>query len=63
MYLVVQVVSFLRPAGYLVGGDVNAFLDAHAGQGMGSVAPAAVGLALVVWLARFLHARGTFLRV
>lgn len=63
MYLAVQVVNFPRLAGYLVGGDVKTFLDAHAGPGTSNVVLAAVGLALVVALARFLYTRGIFLRV
>jgi predicted acyltransferase len=63
MYLAVQVVSFPKLASYLVGGDVKTFLDTHAGPGTGNVALAVVGLALVIGMARFLYARGIFLRV
>lgn len=63
IYLASSLFHFGRIADRLVGGDVKAFLNAHVAKGFGSLVSALVGLALVVWLMRFLYQRKIFLRV
>jgi predicted acyltransferase len=45
------------------GTDVKAFFDTHFAAGFGDVVIAATGIALMLWLASFLHQRKIFLRV
>jgi predicted acyltransferase len=63
LYLVNNVVDFSRLARRFVGGDVARFADAWIAEGTGGFLAHAVGLALVIVLARFLYRRRIFLRV
>ncbi len=58
-----NLISFGRQAQRFAGGSVKNFFDAHVAPGCGEVVLAAVALALVFWLARFLYERKIFLRV
>jgi predicted acyltransferase len=63
LYLASNVIGFRRLALRFAGGDIKAWLDAHAGAGTGQGLLAITGLALMFVLARFLHRRQIFLRV
>ena len=63
LYLISGIVGFRKLAPRLAGGDVQTWLDTALGAGWGNVGIAAVGLALMLALARFLHQRQVFLRV
>jgi len=63
IYLAAQLVSFPAIAARFAGGDVRDFLDTHVAKGLGGLLVAIVGLALAVWLTRFLYRRQIFLRV
>ena len=63
LYLVDDLLSFQDVAQRIAGGDVRAFLDAHIATGFGDVMLGVVAIALMLWLARFLHQRKIFLRV
>ena len=63
LYLVSGIVGYRKLAARLAGGDLAAWFDAHLGNGWGNLGIAVVGLALMLTLARFLHARQIFLRV
>ncbi|MEI8042699.1 MAG: DUF5009 domain-containing protein [Verrucomicrobiota bacterium] len=58
IYLVANMVSFRRLAGRFVGGDIHLLLGS-----CGDLATSMVSLALVLWLAGFLHSRKLFLRL
>lgn len=55
--------GFRRVAQRIVGGSVKIFFDHHVAAGFGDLVIALAGLALVLWLARFLFRRQIFLRV
>ena len=63
LYLISGIVGYRRLAARIAGGDVAAWLDNTLGAGWGNLGIAVVGLALMLALARFLHARQIFLRV
>lgn len=58
VYLVTNMVNVHRLAERFVGGDIRAFMGPYA-----DVVSAAVGIALVLWFARFLYQRRVFLRL
>ena len=62
-YLAVNLVDFPAIAARFVGGDVEAFLDAHLATGIGGLLIAVVGLALPVLLVRFLYQKKIFIRL
>jgi predicted acyltransferase len=62
-YLAVNLVDFPAIAARFVGGDVEAFLDAHLAKGIGGLLIAVVGLALPVLLVRFLYQKKIFIRL
>lgn len=62
-YLAVNLVDFPAISARFVGGDVQAFLDAHLSQGIGGVLVALVSLALPVLLVRFLYIKKIFIRL
>ena len=62
-YLAVNLVDFPAIAARFVGGDVEAFLDAHLAKGIGGLLIALVGLALPVLLVRFLYQKMIFIRL
>jgi predicted acyltransferase len=55
--------GFEKLALRLVGGSVKNFFDAHVTPGFGQLMIAVVGVALFVWMARFLYQRKIFLRL
>ncbi|MEY2880108.1 MAG: hypothetical protein RLZZ15_2488 [Verrucomicrobiota bacterium] len=63
LYLISGIVGYRRLAARVAGGDVSAWLDATLGAGWGALGVAIAGLAIMLALARFLHARKIFLRV
>jgi predicted acyltransferase len=63
LYVASNIVGFRRQALRFAGGDVKAWFDAHVAKGAGQCVLTLVGLALMFWLARFLHRRQIFLRV
>ena len=63
LYLANNVIDFHKLAARFVGGDVKHFLDGHVTTGFGELVVVAVGISLVVLLARFLYERKIFLRV
>ena len=63
LYMINGVVEFRALASRLVGGNVEAFLDAQLTYGAGSFAISAVGFALAIGLAHVLYRRKIFLRV
>ena len=63
LYVLSNLLGYRRVAQRFAGGDVKAFLDAQVAAGLGDVLIACVGLALMLALAWFLHARKIFLRV
>ncbi len=63
LYLISGIVGYRKLSARLVGGDVAGWLDTTLGAGWGNLGVAVVGLALMLALARFLHARQIFLRV
>lgn len=63
LYLVSGIVGYRKLAARLAGGDLAAWFDTTLGAGWGNLGIAVVGLALMLTLARFLHARQIFLRV
>jgi predicted acyltransferase len=62
-YLAVNLVDFPAIAARFVGGDVEAFLDAHVAKGIGAIVIAMVGLALPIMMVRFLYQRKIFIRL
>ena len=62
-YLAVNLVDFPAIAARFVGGDVEAFLDAHLAKGIGGLLIAVVGLALPVLFVRALYLRKIFIRL
>jgi predicted acyltransferase len=63
LYLISGIVGYRKLAARLAGGDLAAWFDTTLGAGWGNLGIAVVGLALMLALARFLHARQIFLRV
>ena len=63
LYMAGNIVNFQRLAARMVGGDVANAIDDYLTKGAGNFVIAAVGLALAITLARFLHRRKIFLRV
>jgi predicted acyltransferase len=63
LYLISGIVGYRKLAARLAGGDLAAWFDTTFGAGWGHLGLALVGLALMLALARFLHARQIFLRV
>lgn len=63
LYLVSGIVGYRKLAARLAGGDLAAWFDTTLGAGWGNLGIAVVGLAIMLTLARFLHARQIFLRV
>jgi predicted acyltransferase len=63
LYVANNLLGFRRVAQRFAGGDVKTFLDQHVGARAGDLLIAVVGLALMLWLARFLYRRQIFLRV
>lgn len=62
-YLAVNLVDFQSIAARFVGGDIQAFLDAHVAAGFGGLIVAAVGLLLPILLVRFLYQEKIFIRL
>ena len=62
-YLAVNLVDFPAIAARFVGGDVQAFLDAHLAKGIGGLVIAIVGLALPVLLVLSLYQKKIFIRL
>jgi predicted acyltransferase len=63
LYLASNVIGFGRLAERFAGGNVKKFVDGRLAPGMGQVVIAAVGVTLVLVLARFLYQRKIFLRL
>jgi predicted acyltransferase len=63
LYMINGVVEFRALSSRLVGGNVEAFLDAQLTYGAGSFVISAIGLALAIGLAHVLYRRNIFLRV
>jgi predicted acyltransferase len=64
IYLASGVISdFHGIATRLVGGDIQSFLDQHAGKGFGELTIVMVGLLVGFGFARFLYQRKIFLRL
>jgi predicted acyltransferase len=62
-YLAVNLVDFRSIAARFVGGDIQAFLDAHVAAGFGGLIVAAIGLLLPILLVRFLYQEKIFIRL
>jgi predicted acyltransferase len=62
-YLAVNLVDFRSIAARFVGGDIQAFLDAHVAAGFGGLIVAAFGLLLPILLVRFLYQEKIFIRL
>jgi hypothetical protein len=62
-YLAVNLVDFRSIAARFVGGDIQAFLDAHVAAGFGGLIVAAIGLLLPILLVRFLYHEKIFIRL
>jgi hypothetical protein len=62
-YLAMNLVDFRSIAARFVGGDIQAFLDAHVAVGFGGLIVAAVGLLLPILLVRFLYQEKIFIRL
>ena len=54
--------GFEKFARRLAGGPVKSFFDTHVAAGSGDLVIAGVGVALFIWMARFLYQRKIFLR-
>jgi predicted acyltransferase len=63
LYLAKNMIDFRKLAARFAGGDVKNFFDSHVATGFGDLVVAAVVLALIIFLARFLYQRRIFLRV
>jgi predicted acyltransferase len=63
LYMINNLMEFQKVARKLVGGDISNFLDATFAKGAGSFVTVVIGMALAVWLARYLYKRKIFLRV
>jgi len=63
VYLANNIVSFDRLGLRFAGGDVKRFLDNSVAPGFGELVVALVGLALGIWLCRFLYRKKIFLRL
>ncbi|MBX6427290.1 MAG: DUF5009 domain-containing protein [Variibacter sp.] len=63
LYFLNDIASFEQFAARLAGGDVAAFLDSALTPGAGRFAIHAIGLAVVIAIARFFYRREIFLRV
>ncbi len=63
LYFINSIAGFQPLALRLVGGDVSDFFDGVVTNGTGAFVSNLVGLALVLWLARYLYKRQIFLRV
>jgi len=63
LYLISPLLGFRRLGARFVGGDVKAFFDSAVAKGCGDFVIALAGMALMLWLARFLYRRQLFLRV
>jgi predicted acyltransferase len=63
LYFINSIVGFQPLALRVVGGDVSDFFDDVVTNGTGAFVSNLVGLALVLWLARYLYKRQIFLRV
>jgi predicted acyltransferase len=63
IYLAENIISFPALGARLAGGDLQRCLDAHVARGSGSLLIAAVELALMFLLARFLYVRQIFIRL
>lgn len=55
--------GFEKLAQRFAGGSVTNFFNAHVAQGFGELVAYAVGVALFIWMARFLYKRKIFLRL
>ena len=55
--------GFVKLARRFAGGPVKSFMDTHVANGSGELLIAAVGVALFIWMARFLYQRKIFLRL
>ena len=62
-YMAVNLVDFRSIAARFVGGDIQAFLDAHVVAGFGGLIVAAIGLLLPILLVRFLDQEKIFIRL
>ena len=64
LYLTANFIGgFEKLAQRLAGGSLENFLNTHVAQGFGGLVAAAVGVALFIWMARFLYQRKIFLRL
>jgi predicted acyltransferase len=63
LYVASNLLGFRRVAQRFAGGDVKAWFDAVFAPRAGDLVIALVGIALMLWLARFLHRRQIFLRL
>lgn len=63
LYLLSSVLGFRDVAARLVGGSVQAWVDAHVARGAGGLLVTLLGLGVVFLIARFLYQRKIYLRV
>ena len=63
LYVASNLLGYRKVAARLAGGDVTAWCNAHLGARAGDLVLGFVGIALMLWLARFLHRRQIFLRL
>jgi hypothetical protein len=63
VYFAVNLLDFPAIATRLAGGDAQAFLDSHIGQGVGGVLIASIGLLLPVMFVRFLYRHKIYIRL
>ena len=62
LYVASNLLNYRRVAQRLAGGDVKAFFDSALAPRTGDLVLGLVGIALMLWLARFLYRRQIFLR-
>lgn len=63
IYMLDNIINFERLANRFVGGDIAAFFDNAIASGAGQLIGYIGGLAIAIWIARFLYVRQIYLRV